>query len=444
MTKPRERATLLPLVPQRDKQGRDVPARWAWTEPSVWTERMLAALDKGVKGGKWFSLIDKVTKPENLRAAWTKVRRNAGSAGVDRQTVEKFETHSEKYLTEIREELCAGQYTPKPVLRRWIQKQGTQKMRPLGIPTVKDRIVQGAVRHAIEPIWEVCFSEHSYGFRPGRSCKDALRRVEGLLKTGHRWVVDADIQGYFDAIPRDLLMKEVREKVADGRVLQLIEGFLNQSVMEDMVVSATDSGTPQGGVISPLLANIYLHPVDEALTASGFEMVRYADDLVILCKTEEEAQRALDLLTALMTERGLTLHPEKTRLVNEVTPSEGFDFLGYHFERGTKWPRKKSMAQIREAIRQRTPRKGGCSLRAVIDTLNPILRGWFEYFRHSKPNTFDTVDGWTRRRLRSILREHTKKKGCAKNHGSDQTKWPNAFFHQLGLFSLRVAHSEKR
>ncbi|HMS17569.1 MAG TPA: group II intron reverse transcriptase/maturase [Planctomycetota bacterium] len=405
---------------------------------------MLAALDKGVKGGKWFSLIDKVCNPKNLQSAWMKVRRNAGSAGVDRQTVKKFELHSERYLAEIREELCADKYVPKPALRRWINKAGTQKMRPLGIPTVKDRVVQGAVRQVIEPIWEACFSERSYGFRPGRSCKDALRRVQGLLKLGHRWVVDADIQGYFDAIPRDLLMKEVREKVADSRVLQLIEAFLSQSVMEDMEVRATDSGTPQGGVISPLLANIYLHPVDEALATSGFEMVRYADDLVILCKTEEEAQQALELLTALMTERGLTLHPEKTRLVNEAAPNEGFDFLGYHFERGTKWPRKKSMAQIRETIRQRTPRRGGRSLQAVIASINPILKGWYQYFKESNPMAFKDLDGWTRKRLRSILRIHAKIRGCAKNYGKDQTRWPIAFFNQLGLFNLRDAYDDMR
>jgi RNA-directed DNA polymerase len=402
---------------------------------------MLTALEKGVKGGKWFSLIDKVCNPKNLQAAWMQVRQNAGAAGVDHQTVKKFEFQSEKYLAEIHAELCADKYTPKPALRRWIPKPGTQKMRPLGMPAVRDRIVQGAVKQVIEPIWEACFAEHSYGFRPGRSCKDALRRVEGLLKTGYHWVVDADIQGYFDAIPRDLLMREVRGKVADSRVLKLIEAFLNQSVMEDMKVSETEAGTPQGGVISPILANIYLHPVDEALAAAGFEMVRYADDLVILCKTEPEARRALELLTALMTERGLTLHPDKTRLVDAVPPG-GFDFLGYHFEQGQKWVRKKSMIQIREKIRRRTPRNGGRSLQAVIASINPILKGWFEYFKHSKRNSLESIDGWVRRRLRGILRSHAKLKGCAKPNGADQSRWPNAYFHNRGLFSLKAARDE--
>jgi len=399
---------------------------------------MLAALEKGVKGGRWFSLIDKVFSKDNLRSAWEKVRRNHGSPGVDKQTVEEFSARAEQYLDELYLELKENRYRPLPVRRRWIPKPGTQKMRPLGIPALRDRIVQGALRHVLEPLWEAKFAEHSYGFRPGRGCKDALRRVADLLRSGHTWVVDADIQSYFDMIPQDLLMGEVEKMVTDGRVLALLRCFLKQPVLDEMKEWTPEKGTPQGAVISPLLANIYLHPVDEALQAAGFEMVRYADDLVIMCRTEAEAQEALKLLTALMTERGLPLHPEKTRLVDAKVQG-GFDFLGYHFERGMRWPRKKSLASFKEKIREKTRRTNGNSMQAIVATLAPTLRGWFEYFKHSHHTTMTSLDGWIRRRLRSILRKRTKRRGIAKPYGNDQTRWPNAFFRDLGLFSLHDA-----
>lgn len=400
---------------------------------------MLETLEKGVKGGKWFSLIDKVYSPKNLRAAWEKVLRNQGSAGVDRQSVESFSRHAERYLEELHTELREGKYRPQPVLRRWIPKPGTQKLRPLGIPAVRDRVVQGALRNVLEPLWEARFADQSYGFRPRRSCRDALRRVTELLRSGHTWVVDADIQSYFDTIPQRSLMEEVEEVVSDGRVLALVEGYLEQSIMEAMVEWTPVSGTPQGAVISPLLANIYLHPVDEAIRAAGFEMVRYADDLVILCRTEAEAQNALTLLREQMTGRGLQLHPEKTRLVDAAGES-GFEFLGYHFRSGTRWPRKKSEQALKEKLRSKTRRTNGQSLRQVIATVNPILRGWYAYFQHSHKSTFEPIDGWLRRRLRSLLRGHSHRRGSARANGADQTRWPNAFFTERGLFSLLDAH----
>jgi RNA-directed DNA polymerase len=400
---------------------------------------MLETLEKGVKGGKWFSLIDKVYSPKNLRAAWEKVLRNKGSAGVDQLSVESFSRHAERYLAELHEELRTGKYRPQPALRRWIPKPGTQKLRPLGIPAVRDRVVQGALRNVLEPLWEAKFADQSYGFRPRRSCRDALRRVTDLLHSGHRWVVDADIESYFDTIPKRKLMEEVEGVVSDGRVLALIQGYLEQSVLEAMVEWTPVSGTPQGAVISPLLANIYLHPVDEAIRAAGFELVRYADDLVILCRTEGEARSALKLLTEQMAARGLRLHPEKTRLVDAEGES-GFEFLGYHFRRGTRWPRKKSEHALKEKLRTKTRRTNGQSLRQVIAAVNPILRGWFGYFQHSHRSTFESLDGWLRRRLRSLLRDHTHRRGSARGHGADQTRWPNAHFTERGLFSLADAH----
>jgi RNA-directed DNA polymerase len=352
--------------------------------------------------------------------------------------VAKFSSHAAKYLDELHQEIKEGRYEPKPVLRRWIPKPGTQKQRPLGIPVVRDRIVQGALRHVLDPLWEAQFAEHSYGFRPGRSCRDALRRVDHLLKTGRTWVVDADIQSYFDEIPQDLLMGEVEKVVADGKVLSLVRSYLQQSVMEGMKEWTPGKGTPQGAVISPLLANIYLHPVDLAIRDAGFEMTRYADDLVIQCRTEAEAQRALTLLAELLTARGLRLHPEKTRLV-DANQRGGFDFLGYHFERGYRWPRKTSLAALKDKVRTATRPTCGKSLDQIIDRLNPLLRGWVAYFRHSHWTVLSDLDGWIRRRMRSILRRHLKRRGCARPCGADQVRWPIAYFRDRGLFSLRDA-----
>lgn len=402
---------------------------------------MLEALENGVKGGKWFSLMDKVHARKNLEISWEQVRRNQGAAGVDGQSVVKFQAQTVQYLDELERELKDGTYRPQAVRRQWIPKSGSDKLRPLGIPTVKDRIVQTALRNAMEPIFEKRFVEDSYGFRPGRGCKDALRRVDALLKAGYTHVVDADIQSYFDTIDHELLLKEVEREVADGKVLELIGRYLKQQVLEEAKAWAPEAGTPQGAVISPLLANIYLHPVDVALKAVGYAMVRYADDLVILCKTEAEARQALERLEAEMNRRKLTLHPEKTRLVDATQPG-GFDFLGYHFERGYRWPRKKSLDKLKDTVRRYTPRTNGQSLQYIIARLNPVLRGWFGYFKHSHFTTFDRLDAWVRMRLRSILRKWQKLTG--RGRGRDHQRWPNAYFAQLGLFTLQEAHARAR
>lgn len=427
------------VVPEGAIQaGEACPKDWEWVERHVWTERMLEALVKGVKGGVWFSLIDKIQRPATLAAAWAAVKRNGGSGGSDHQSIEDFEKDLAQEIAQLSEALRTGSYRPRPIRRVYIDKPGSKDKRPLGIPCVRDRVVQGALRMAIEPIFENVFVSHSYGFRPRRGCKDALREVERLLRAGYTHVVDADIKAYFDNIPHDPLMADIGCYIADGRVLELIGSFLKQDILEDMVLWTPEKGSPQGAVVSPLLANLYLHPVDVAVTAAGFEMIRYADDLVILCRSEAEAHRALDLLGKLTTERGLTLHPDKTRLVNVGIPGEGFDFLGYHFERGTRWPRTKSMRKLKDSIRSKTKRNNGRSLAATIEDVNGTLRGWFEYFKHSFKPTFHIVDKWVRRRLRSILRRRKKLHGISR--GYDHFRWPNGFFRVRGLFSLVEAH----
>jgi len=428
-----------PTIVPEAKQVGEVRARWGWTEPVVWTERMLTALEAGVKGGIWFSLIDKVYKPGNLRAAFAKVKANQGAAGVDHQTIEMFEANLDTNLSKVAQQLADGSYCPQAVRRHWIAKPGSSEKRPLGIPTVRDRVVQTALRNVMEPIFERDFAEHSYGFRPERGCKDALRRVDYLLKAGYTWVVDADRQSYFDTIPKQKQLERVAEKVADSRVLELVEAMLQQEVMEGLRHWTPEAGTPQGAVISPLLSNIYLDPLDHEMARIGYEMVRYADDLVILCRSEAEARAALAKVQAWTAAAGLRLHPEKTRIV-DATERGGFDFLGYHFERGYRWPRRKSVAKLKATIRSKTRRTHGHSLRTTIETVNQTLTGWFGYFKHSHKTAFPPLDKWIRMRLRSILRQRRKRKGRAR--GTDNVRWPNAFFAAQGLLSLSAARAQ--
>jgi RNA-directed DNA polymerase len=427
----------LPGVPKEAKQGREVPAHWAWTEASVWTERMLATLERGIKGGKWFSLMDKVYRMENLQSAFQTVKRNKGAAGVDGQGIEQYERKCPERLEKVQEWLQKGQYQPKLVKRVWIPKLGSKELRPLGVPTVEDRVVQTALRNVLEPIFEHTFALHSYGFRPGRGAKDALRRVDQLLKAGKVWVVDADLKGYFDSIPQDKLMEKVAEHISDGAVLELVERFLKQGVLESgKDWKPTEMGTPQGAIISPLLANIYLNPLDHLMAGMGREMVRYADDFVILCGSEAEAKEALEQVRQWTESAGLILHPSKTRIV-DATQRGGFDFLGYHFERGYRWPRKKSLAKFKATLRQKTGRLRPDSLPTIIHDINRSLCGWFEYFQHSHSKIFGRLDGWVRQRLRSILRK--RHKGSGRARGRDNQRWPNAYFADLGLISMALA-----
>ena len=433
-----ESASEEPTVPAMAKQGSSVPAtEWTWVDRSIWTERMLAALGNGVKGGKWFSLIDKVYRPETLATAWRKVQANRGAAGVDRQSVAKFAARAPVYLAELSQSLKEGRYRPEAVRRVDIAK-GPGKTRPLGIPTVKDRIVQMAVKRVIEPIFEHDFLPMSYGFRPGRGCKDALREVDGWLKAGYTHVVDADLAGYFDSIPHAGLMALIKERISDGRLLALLEAWLKQDVVQGMARWTPAGGTPQGAVISPLLANLYLHDLDARMTQRGYRMVRYADDFVILCPTADEAQRALAEVQTWVAAHGLTLHPDKTRVADSWRPGQGFEFLGYRFECGRRRVRDKSVKALKDKVRGKTRRTRGQSLAVIVADLNPTLRGWYGYFQHAHRTTFRPLDGFVRRRLRALLRKQEKRPGFGRCY-ADQRRWFNAFFADAGLFTMDTA-----
>jgi RNA-directed DNA polymerase len=427
----------------------EIRAQWAWVEPSVWTDRMLEALENGINGveeSKWFCLIDKVCKPANLMSAWLKTASNDGAAGVDHVTVKGYAKQLETNLERVRDQVGSGVYHPSRIRRTYIPKPGGGEFCPLGIPIVQDRVVGTAVRHVIEPIFEQTFSENSFGFRPGRGCKDALRQVFNLLKVGNHYVVDADLRQCFDRIPHDKLINRVKERVADKKVLELIRRFLKQEILDDGSVFAPENtGTPQGATLSPLLCNIYLNPLDHLMAEEGFDMIRYADDLVVVCRSQQEAERALDVLTQWVESNGLELHPDKTRIADMTQAREYFDFLGYRFLRTGKgrlirFPSPKSVKRFREKLKRLTRRSNGQSMEEIIRRCNQILRGWFAYFKHSNRWIMKTLDGWLRMRLRSINRKRHKGKG--RGRGLDHRKWPNNYFAKLGLFSMYTAWEE--
>lgn len=425
--------------PKRAGEAQD---RWKWVERTVWTKRMLERLAQSEGKTVWYSLWDKVWAEGNLNQATLEVVLNHGSAGVDGMSTEEFARQWSGQVPWLSQQLRSGQYCPQPVKRAWIEKPGSSDKRPLGVPVVRDRVVQGGLRHVLEPIFERDFAEQSYGFRPGRGCLDALRRVEELLMEGQVWVVDADLKSYFDTIPHERLLELISQRVVDGKILGLIEAFLKAGVMDGMKDwEPTERGTPQGGVISPLLANVYLNPLDHLMAGRGRQMVRYADDLVILCGSEAEAQGALAELEQWVKQAGLTLHPTKTRIVN-AGQAGGFDFLGYHFERyqdgsGSKWCRKKSEQKLRSSLRNLTSRLRSGEMSEIIAELNPKLKGWYGYFRWSSPSALASVDGWVRRRLRCIQRWRWGRKGASR--GRENVELPNRWFTEHGLFSLLSA-----
>jgi len=397
---------------------------------------MLTALEQGVRGGRWHTLIDKVYQPVHLWMSSLVVLGNQGAAGVDHQTVEDFGEKDLEETQRLAEELRTERYRPHAVRRTWIPKPGSTEKRPLDIPTVRDRVVQTALLHVLEPIFDVTFAEHSYGFRHGRGCHHALERVEALLQQGYVYIVDADLKSYFDTIPKDRLMARVREKVSDSPVLRLVEMFLQQGVMDGLKEWTPETGTPQGAVISPLLANIYLNPLDHLVAEAGFAMVRYADDFVILCRTREDADRALALATRWTKENGLTLHPTKTKIVDARL--EEFSFLGYTFRGQLRLPRTKSLAKLKDTVRAKTRRTHGQSLTWTVGKLSATLHGWFGYFRHCHWTVFRDLDSWIRGRLRSILRKRAGRRG--RGRGADHQRWPNQYFADHGLYSLSAAH----
>lgn len=420
--------------PTPSPQAGEAHDRWWWVEPSAWTERMLTRLEQSEPTTVWFRLWDKIISERNLQAAFWAVWRNGGAPGVDGQSVPQFEAQEQAQLAKLREELRTQSYRRQPARRVWIPKPGSTEKRPLGIPAVRDRTVEAAMKHVLEPIFERDFAEHSYGFRPGRGCREAVKRVEQLLSGGRIWCVDLDFKSYFDTIPHERLLGLVQQRVVDGSVLALLAQSLKAGVLEEMKGwQPTPRGTPQGAVISPLLANLYLNPLDHQMVQQGWEMVRYADDLVVLSRTKEAAEQALRFLRQWAEQAGLTVHPTKTRIVN--AQSEGFDFLGWHFRGGKKWPRKKSLQQLREKLRPLTRRTNGRSLGEIIAKANPILRGWHGYFRESHPTGLSGPDGWLRRRLRAVLRKREQRPGYGLSE-ADSRRWPHRWFAAQGLFSL--------
>lgn len=425
-------------VPQAQQAGNASPL-WGIAKPCVWTLRMLTALITGVEGGPWFRLYDKVFAERNLLVALQHVCKKKGAPGVDHVTTEEFARQIPENIWQLSDALKEGTYQPQAIRRVQIPKPGTTETRPLGIPSVKDRIVQAAIVNVIEPIFERDFAEQSYGFRPGRGCKDALREVDRLLKGGYVHVVDADLKGYFDSIPHDSLMSLLKEKIADGRVLSLIEAFLKAGIQDGVTTWTPETGAPQGAVLSPLLSNIYLDPLDHLVAGSGFAMVRYADDFVILCRSADEAIRALETVRQWTTDNGLTLHPTKTRIVD--SRADSFTFLGYEFRGLKHWPRKKSLQKLKTDLRAKTRRTNGTTLQCIVTNVNRSLHGWFAYFQHgSYRTTFTNLDRWLRMRLRSILRQRQGLRG--RGRGRDHYRWKNAFFAKLGLFSLELAHAQ--
>lgn len=437
MTKPGKQKKYTPVtVPLQATPAGEMPSIARWAHPVVWTERMLATLETGVRGGKWHTLIDKVYDQRNLFVAARKVLGKKGAAGVDRQTVEDFAAHDREELQRLQAQLREDTYRPDAVRRAWISKLGSAEKRPLGIPTIRDRVAQTALLHVIEPILDRDFHERSYGFRHGRGCHDALRLVEKRLEEGYVYVVDADLKSYFDTIPKDRLLAMVREKISDRRVLRLIEKYLEQGIMEELRTWTPETGVPQGAVLSPVLSNLYLNPLDHRMAAEGYEMVRYADDFVVLCRTLEEAETALTSIRQWVEEAGLTLHPTKTRIVDSREKS--FAFLGYSFRGKLRFPRKKSHQKLTTRIRELTPRKSGESMDCMIQRINRTLIGWFNYFRHCHWKIFEPYDAMIRKRLRRML---LKRHRLNPRRLSRTRRWPNAFFAEHGLYSLSEAHN---
>jgi len=393
-------------------------------------------LEDKVRGGKWHTLIDKVYSELNLYVSARKVTGKNGAAGVDGQSCEAFEEHLIVETRRLAEQLRGSTYRPKAVRRVPIPKPGRpDETRPLGIPTVRDRAVQRAVLNVIEPILDHQFHERSFGFRHGRGAHDALRLVEQKLQEGYVYVVDADLKSYFDTIPKDRLLKLIQEHISDSRMLKLIKMFLDQNILEELREWTPIAGVPQGAVLSPVLSNLYLNPLDHEMADAGFAMVRYADDFVVLCRSQFEAEVALQVISEWVEQAGLTLHPTKTKIVDSRT--ESFAFLGYSFRGDKIYPRRESLAKMKTRLRELTPRKRSGSLESIVHELNRVLIGWFGYFRHSRWTIFKDLDAKIRSRLRRLLLKRHRKNP---KRLPRQQRWPNVYFTEVGLWSLREAH----
>ncbi|WP_096186455.1 group II intron reverse transcriptase/maturase [Evansella halocellulosilytica] len=416
----------------------------------------------------WYSLYDKVYKKANLVSAFYQVKKNKGAPGVDKVTIEGYEAKLEDNLEVLQQKLKDKQYRPKPVRRKMIDKDNGKKQRPLGIPTVEDRIVQASLRNVLEPIFEEEFLPCSYGFRPGISAHMALDKVTEHLNAGYHYVIDADLQSYFDTIPHDKLEHQIRKRVTDGSIIKLIHRFLRAGVMVGDRYEDTPEGAPQGGVLSPLLSNIYLHQLDQLMTERGHRIVRFADDFIILCKSSKGAERVMRSVSRFLEEElSLTVNQEKTKVVN--ANKEPFTFLGYEFIGDIRRIDPKKEATFKERVKEMTRRNQTVDIQLLIqDKLNPYIRGWANYFRYGNvKNKFKVWDSWIRRRLRMVqlrswrhiknLHRLLRRKGWREENlrGIRMFAWrsskspmvhaalDNKFFSELGLVSLSSVYDER-
>ncbi len=396
---------------------------------------------QAMQAHKAHSLIGQVYDPRNLARAWERVKQNKGAGGVDGVTVARFEEKRDFYLDLLHQRLKDGSYRPRPVRRVEIDKPGSTTKRALGIPTVMDRVCQQAMVQILEPIFEPTFCDESFGFRPGRSTHMAMRRIWRQLKAGNSWVVDADIADFFGTLSHSTLVDLVAKRVADGKVLRLLWQFLEAGVLRDGQVEPTLTGVPQGGVASPLLSNVYLHVFDEKMAAAGFALTRFADDWVITCKTRRDAERALTSARAVLEgELGLRVHPDKTRI---VYVAQGFEFLGYKIKQGERrlryrqagpdlyaYPRDRTIERFKNRVRQITTRRNPKKLGGLLDELNPVIRGWGNYYRRAHVRRlFHRLDGWILRRIWSWRYKRWRCRGWQK---LPRTK----LYGELGLVNL--------